>query len=131
MRYWSLDFLRCLHCKNYPLELIPLEIEQQDIDASGLTFPICRNYCGYLKEEIKQDKEYPCAECLRIAVKTGILYCSKCQRWYPIRNGIVYMLRDSKRREESDKEFLRKYREKIPETILRSGKPFNLAEELQ
>lgn len=130
MRYWALDFLQCIHCKNYPLKLIPIEVEERSVDTTGMEFPLCKNYCGYLGEKIVLGKNYPCDKCLRIGIKTGILYCDKCGRWYPIRNGILYMLKDSKRREESDKEFLRRYKDKIPDEILRNGKPFNLSEEL-
>ncbi len=127
MRYWALDFLQCIHCKNYPLKLIPIETEERSIDTRGMEFPLCKNYCGYLKEKIKPGKQYPCDKCLRIGIKTGIVYCDKCKRWYPIRNGILYMLKDNKRREASDKEFLKRYKDKIPEEILKNGKPYNLA----
>jgi len=131
MRYWGLDYLRCLYCKSFPLEIIVLESREEDVDTTGLEFPLCRNYCSYLRESVVQNKTYPCAECLRIAISEAILYCSKCKHWYPVKNGIVYMLRDNKRRAESDKEFLRKWREKIPVEILREGLPFNIADELK
>ena len=131
MRYWGLDYLRCLYCKNFPLEIVILDSREEDVDTSGLEFPLCKNYCAYLKEEVKPGKQYPCEKCLRVAINEAVLYCPKCKRWYPVRNGIVYMLRDGKRREESDKEFLRKWRDKLPEEILREGKPYNIADELQ
>ncbi len=128
MRYWALDFIQCIHCKNHPLKLIPIEIVEQNVDTSNMEFPLCKNYCGYLGEKIVPGKQYPCQECLRKGIKTGLLYCEKCKRWYPIKNGILYMLKDNKRREKSDREFLEKYRDKIPEEILMEGKPFNLAQ---
>ncbi len=131
MRYWALDFIQCINCKNYPLKLIPIETVEQEVDTKGLEFPLCKNYCGFLGEKIVYGKNYPCSKCMRIGIKTGILYCPKCKHWYPIRNGILYMLKDSKRKKESDKEFLRKYRDKIPREILLEGKPYNLAEELK
>ncbi len=131
MRYWGLDYLVCVHCKNFPLKIIVLDAKEEDVDTTGLEFPLCKNYCGFLDKNIVSGEKYPCEKCLRIAIREAILYCPKCKRWYPVKNGIVYMLRDNKRREENDKEFLRKWREKIPEEILREGKPYNLADELK
>lgn len=128
MRYWGLDFIRCLHCKNYPLKLIPLETVEEDVDTTGLELPLCRNYCAYLDKSIKQGEEYPCEKCLRIGIRTGVLYCSKCNRWYPVKNGIVYLLRDNKRRKESEIEFLKKWKEKLPKEIVYNGLPYNLSE---
>ncbi len=129
MRYWGLDYIKCIYCKSFPLKIIPLETVEEDVDTTGLELPLCRNYCAYLGEEIIEGKKYPCDRCLRIGIKTGVLYCSKCGRWYPIRNGILEMLRDNKRKKEVDKEFLRKWRDKLPEEIVMHGKPYNLAKD--
>jgi len=130
MRYWGLDYLRCIYCKSYPLEMIVLDSREESVDTTGLEFPLCKTYCGYLKQEVREGREYPCSSCLRIAISEAILYCKNCKHWYPVRNGIVYMLRDNKRKAEIDREFLRKWRDKIPVEILREGLPFNLADEL-
>ena len=129
MRYWALDLLACLSCKSYPLNLIVFNKEIEDIDTTNVPKPYCKNYCGYLKEDIKEGKEYPCEECLKHEITEGILYCSKCLHWYPIKKGIVIMLPDGRRRKESDLEFLKKYHDRIPENILKNGKPFNLSNE--
>ncbi|MGC8982868.1 MAG: Trm112 family protein [Desulfurococcaceae archaeon] len=129
MRYWGLDVLRCVHCKHFPLEMHVIEEEKQEVDTSGIEKPLCKSYCGYLKTSIEQGREYPCDECLKVGIKTAVLYCTNCKHWYPVRNGIVVMLTDSKRKREKDLEFLRTYRDKIPEHILREGKPVNLAGE--
>jgi len=128
MRYWGLDILMCLYCKRFPLELYVIEEERQSIDLTEVEIPLCKSYCGYLKENIVQGKEYPCYECLRMGIKTAILYCPDCKHWYPVRDGIIVMLVDSKRKLEKDREFLEKYRDKIPELILREGKPVNLSQ---
>lgn len=130
MRYWGLDYIRCIYCKNYPLKLIPLEVVREEVDTSGLEFPLCKNYCGYLDKNVVQGVEYPCKECLAIGIRSGVLYCEKCGRWYPIKTGILHMLRDSKRRENADKEFLRKWKDKLPREILVEGKPYNIASEV-
>jgi len=59
----------------------------------------------------------------------GIIVCPKCMRWYPIRDEIPEMLPDELRNKREEIEFLRKWRDKIPEKILLEGKPFNLSEE--
>ncbi len=126
MRYWALDVLACMYCRHYPLKLVILDSVTEDISIEDITKPFCRSYCGYLKEPIVKDKEYPCEECLKIDIVEGILYCSKCLHWYPIRKGIVVIMPDNKRKKEKDLEFLEKYRDKIPREILENGKPFNL-----
>jgi uncharacterized protein YbaR (Trm112 family) len=59
----------------------------------------------------------------------GLIVCSKCLRWYPIRDEIPEMLPDELRKQNEDLPFLKKWREKIPEKILREGKPFKLKSE--
>lgn len=56
----------------------------------------------------------------------GLITCSKCLRWYPIRDEIPEMLPDEMRKKEEDLPFLKKWKEKIPEKILLQGRPFNL-----
>ncbi|MEM4487235.1 MAG: Trm112 family protein [Desulfurococcaceae archaeon] len=127
MRYWGLDVLKCVNCKGFPLEIYVIEEEKQDVDRSDLGFPLCKVYCGYLKNSILQEKQYPCPECLRIGIRTAILYCPVCKHWYPVKNGIVVMLTDNKRKHERDLDFLRTYKEKIPTFILMEGRPVNLS----
>jgi uncharacterized protein YbaR (Trm112 family) len=131
MRYWGLDVLVCLYCKRFPLEIHVIEEEKQSIEVTGIQTPLCKTYCGYLRENIQQSREYPCYECLKIAIKTAILYCPECKHWYPVRDRVVVMLADNKRKPEKDREFLEKYKEKIPEIILREGKPVNLSQTTQ
>ena len=59
----------------------------------------------------------------------GIIVCPKCLRWYPIKDEIPEMLPDELRNKKEDMEFLKKWREKIPEKILTEGKPFSLKNE--
>jgi len=65
----------------------------------------------------------------REEIVEGILVCPKCLRWYPIRDEIPEMLPDELRDRRSEIDFLKKWREKIPENILLNGKPFNLKED--
>lgn len=131
MRYWGLDVLKCVHCKSFPLEIFIIEQETQNVDTKDVETPLCKVYCAYLHESIQNGKEYPCRECVKIAIKTAVLYCSNCKHWYPVRNGIVVMLTDNRRKIEKDLDFLRTYADKIPEFILREGQPVNLSGRIQ
>ncbi|MCS7097415.1 MAG: hypothetical protein NZ922_00295 [Candidatus Methanomethyliaceae archaeon] len=59
-------------------------------------------------------------------IEEGLLICNNCNRWYPIIEAIPHMLPDDLRDEKEDLEFLKKWQERAPEKILKSGKPFNL-----
>ena len=59
-------------------------------------------------------------------IVSGIIICSKCNRWYPIIDEIPHMLPDDLREEKEDVVFLRKWREKIPQNTLTEGRPFKL-----
>lgn len=59
-------------------------------------------------------------------IKNGILLCKSCERWYPIINNVYVLLPDTYRNENDDKEFLIKYKTKIPDIIINNGKPFNI-----
>lgn len=75
------------------------------------------------------DKEYPLE--LHVFEQTdeiieGLIVCPKCLRWYPIRDEIPEMLPDELRKENEDLPFLKKWKNKIPEKILKQGQPFKL-----
>jgi len=55
--------------------------------------------------------------------------CDGCGRWYPIEEEIPRLLPDDLRKPNEDVEFLRKWKEKIPEKVLKEGKPFSLKEQ--
>jgi uncharacterized protein YbaR (Trm112 family) len=59
-------------------------------------------------------------------IQEGMIVCPKCSRWYPIRDEIPEMLPDELRKRKEDLPFLEKWKEKVPEKILKEGKPFNL-----
>lgn len=60
-------------------------------------------------------------------ILSGIIICSKCNRWYPIIDEIPHMLPDDLREEKEDVAFLRKWKEKIPQNTLTEGRPFKLS----
>jgi uncharacterized protein YbaR (Trm112 family) len=61
----------------------------------------------------------------------GLLVCpnNKCRMWYPIMEEIPHCLPPELRNEKEDKDFLRKWKDKIPAEVLEKGEPFNLAGE--
>lgn len=80
-----------------------------------LACPICKHFP--LELSVFEEKE---------EIDEGILVCNNCYRWYPIIESIPHMLPDELRDEKEDLVFLKKWNEKIPESVLKNGKPFNL-----
>jgi uncharacterized protein YbaR (Trm112 family) len=62
----------------------------------------------------------------QVEIETGIINCTQCHRFYPIRNTIPIMLPDEMRKEAEELEFLELHEKNIPEKILKNGKPFHL-----
>ena len=60
-------------------------------------------------------------------IETGVLFCQKCNRWYPIIDTIPQMLPDEFRNEEKEIEFLQNNRNLLNEEFLNQDlKPFNI-----
>jgi len=59
-------------------------------------------------------------------VKEGVLFCSKCRRYYPIIGEIPVMLPDELRERHNDIEFLKKWQSKIPDKVIKQGNPWHL-----
>ena len=59
-------------------------------------------------------------------VSEGVLYCTKCSRFYPIIEEIPIMLPDDLRDKKQDLEFLKNNKEKLPEKITTSVEPWHL-----
>ena len=60
----------------------------------------------------------------RTEIDEGLMFCSKCNRWYPIIETIPRMLPDDLRKKREDLIFLNKVKDDIPDDILKIGKPF-------
>ena len=103
-----LDILACPIDKNYPLELIELNVKELEKDK------IKKNY-----HPLNNDEKV-------IVVIDGILYCKKCSRFYPIIDEIPIMLPDELREKEKDLQFLKKWKHTIPEKILTQSNPWHL-----
>lgn len=76
------------------------------------------------------DKHFP-LELVELASKEeiiseGIIFCSKCSRYYPIIEEIPIMLPDELRDKNQDIEFLNKHRNILPDKIIVKGIPWHL-----
>lgn len=126
-----MDLLACPYDKHFPLELTVFEVKKyEERSVRFKRKPACELFCQYKGSWIKELKEPPdCEECIKYEVSEGILYCPECGRWYPIIEEIPILLPDELRNKKEDLEFMRKYRDKIPENILTNGKPWNIGSE--
>ncbi|MDW3604324.1 MAG: Trm112 family protein [Nitrososphaeraceae archaeon] len=133
MKKNMLDILACPLDKNYPLELIELnvkELEKEDkvkenyhpLNNDENTPIVKKNNIGggNKANEIKRNDNKV------IIVIDGILYCKKCSRFYPIIDEIPIMLPDELREKEKDLQFLTKWKHSIPEEILTNSNPWHL-----
>lgn len=59
-------------------------------------------------------------------VSEGVLVCSKCSRFYPIIEEIPIMLPDELRDKKLEIDFLKKYRENLPEKVVKNGLPWHI-----
>lgn len=59
-------------------------------------------------------------------VDEALINCKKCHRWYPVIETIPHMLPDDLRNADEDVAFLKKWSNKLGESVLNEGKPFNM-----
>jgi uncharacterized protein YbaR (Trm112 family) len=59
-------------------------------------------------------------------IVSGVLLCSECGRYYPITEEIPVMLPDNLRNRKEDVAFLERWKERLPEEVVKLGKPWNL-----
>ena len=76
------------------------------------------------------DKNYP-LELIEINKKEdiileGVLFCSKCSRFYPIIEEIPIMLPDELRDKKQEIEFLKTNKNNLPEQIISEANPWHL-----
>ncbi len=93
------EVLQCPECGKSVFEILVFT------DKAG------RRYIWNEKEDGKMDKENP------LNNKNGIIQCSSCRAWYPVKTGIPVMLRPELRDRDKDKEFLETYKSYIPEDL--------------
>jgi len=123
MKYRLLDILACPMCKGFPLSLQVLEVEAIH---NPTNVHKCEMYCSFHNGAISDLKETNCEDCYRYEIRSGVLSCGRCGRWYPIIEEIPIMLPDEMRDKRRDIAFLEKWRDKLSPDIIRDGKPYGL-----
>lgn len=138
-----LDILACPIDKNYPLQLIELDVKEETYTVKDKLDKDEYNNSVRIKLEVKEKNTNHHDRDDRIQLKDseieenqheekvsviidGILYCDKCFRFYPIIDEIPIMLPDELREKENDIRFLERWRKNIPEKILKCAKPWHL-----
>ena len=81
-----------------------------------LACPIDKNYPLELFEIKEKDN----------VVLEGVLFCTKCSRFYPIIEEIPIMLPDELRDKKQELEFLKNNKKQLPEKIITNANPWHL-----
>jgi uncharacterized protein YbaR (Trm112 family) len=81
-----------------------------------LACPIDKNYPLEL-HEIKEKNDI---------ISEGVIFCSKCSRFYPIIEEIPIMLPDELRDKKLEIEFLKNNKQNLPEKIITKASPWHL-----
>lgn len=63
---------------------------------------------------------------INIVIKEGVLFCEECLRYYPIIDEIPIMLPDELREKHLDMKFLQKWKNKVPDKVIKHGKPWHI-----
>ncbi len=117
MRKSLLEILACPIDKHSPLELYEINTHQAKEFASGIRSENEQR----LNEQDINDTTYD-----SVIVKEGVLFCSRCSRFFPIIDEIPVMLPDELREKEKDLQFLKEWEAKIPSKILDNGVPWHI-----
>jgi len=116
LKYRLMDLLACPACKKFPLKLTVYEVEtypEREFKISR-----CELYCAYLGKEVKDVEKTPCEECIKREIVGGLLECESCGTWYPIYDGIPIMLIGDLRDRDLERQFAKKYAEKLPKYVI-------------
>jgi uncharacterized protein len=132
MKKHMLDILACPIDKNYPLDLIELNVKDLEKEYLRENNHSIKNEDEQnniqkknKKDKVKQEDEIEDNEKV-IVIIDGILYCKNCSRFYPIIDEIPIMLPDELREKEKDIQFLKTWKNYIPEEILKNSNPWHL-----
>jgi uncharacterized protein YbaR (Trm112 family) len=114
MPYNLIELIACPMCRGVSFSLKAFEEYGNRIDDS-------------MKGHDESDPEQNYNESAgNYKIKTGILFCNSCNRWYPIVNGIHILLPDNYRDEKEDKEFLIKHKADLDDMGINYEKTFNI-----
>ncbi len=126
MRRCLIDILACPVDGNFPLKLIELESRRCPA-GKNLAHKYCNYYCAKSGNLISEPKETDlCGQCRNEDIIEGVLVCTGCGRWFTIREGIPYLVRDGLRHQDEDLRFLERHRNHLDASITQYGKPINL-----
>jgi uncharacterized protein len=117
MRKSLLEILACPIDKHSPLELIEINVYLTNESSSDKRSDNRKT----LGELTYNDTTY-----YNVIVKEGVLFCSRCSRFFPIIDEIPIMLPDELREREKDMRFLLEWETKIPSKILDHGVPWHI-----
>jgi len=117
MRKSLLEILACPIDKHSPLELFEINVHLAN-ESSSDKRSLNRET---LEEQTDNDTTYD-----NVIVKEGVLFCSRCSRFFPIIDEIPIMLPDELREREKDLQFLLEWETKIPSKILDHGVPWHI-----
>ena len=81
-----------------------------------LACPIDKNYPLELFEINEKDN----------VISEGVLFCTRCSRFYPIIEEIPIMLPDELRDKKQEMEFLKNNKDLLPEKIITKANPWHL-----
>jgi len=113
MKYRLLNFLICPNCKSFPLKYVVFK--EKIYEKREFKLKPCDLYCGYKEKYIKDlGDNLPCDECIKHEIIDGYMYCNNCGEWYPIINGIAVMHTGDLRPKKVIREFIGRYRDRIP-----------------
>lgn len=124
-----LDILACPMDKNYPLDLIELQVKEFENNNLRESDFLNDDKTSKKKNLVINQENETRGEGIKdkiIIIIEGILYCKKCLRFYPIIDEIPIMLPDELREKEKDLEFLNKWKNNIPQKILNNANPWHL-----
>ncbi|MGH9974934.1 MAG: Trm112 family protein [Nitrososphaeraceae archaeon] len=117
MRKSLLEILACPIDKHCPLELIEINVYLTNESSSDRRSDNRKTLGELTYNDTTHDN---------VIVKEGVLFCSRCLRFFPIIDEIPIMLPDELREREKDMRFLLEWETKIPSKILDHGVPWHI-----
>ena len=117
MRKSLLEILACPIDKHSPLELFVINVHSTNKSSIDK-----QDENGITQDELT----YNHTSYENVIIEDGVLFCSRCSRFFPIRDEIPIMLPDELREREKDLQFLLEWETKLPSKILDHGVPWHI-----